>query len=150
MMAATRLYWLAVGLAGMASSTASAQEIEHLRVANSSTSIAVDQVVGDVVAVDGALEVDGVVRGHIFAVDTQITLSPRAVVLGSITSHRGELEVRQGAVLPETTTLHGTNFSSDGGEAPKLDASVMVGRGEVSAAPAASPVSIELMKRILP
>ncbi|MEM7675534.1 MAG: polymer-forming cytoskeletal protein [Myxococcota bacterium] len=134
----------------MAASPASAQDIEHLRVANSSTSIAVDQVFGDVVAVDGALTVDGVVRGHIFSVDTQVTLAERAVVLGSITAYRGALRVHRGAVLPETTTLHGTDFSSEEGPSPELEAPVRVGRGEVVAVSPASNVSIELMKRILP
>lgn len=114
--------------------------------------INVDRAVGDVVAVDSYLRVDGVVRGHIFAVDSVVSLTDHSVVLGTITVNRGNLRIRPGAVLPKTISLNDADFSGPRGETIDFGQSIVLpGLTRVTLdATAVSTVSVGLMKSILP
>ena len=149
-MAATQIMlWTGVLLS--VSGPAVAGEVEHLRTVSSSVAIDVGRAVGDVVVVDGPLSIDGVVRGHVFAVDSAVELGDHAVVMGSVTVHRGSLTIRPGAALPETIYLHGARFAGPNGEKLRPGQTLKLGTAEVSvASTAASTASVELMKWVLP
>jgi hypothetical protein len=78
-----------------------------LRLVGRSTTVAADRAVQDVLAVGGALRIDGVVRGHIYTVDAELSLSPSAVVLGSVTALGGRLNLSRQGVLPEAVDAVG-------------------------------------------
>ena len=94
------------GLAhGLAPEPGSAAIPPYVRVVSSTTSIAPDQAVGDVLVIDGRVEIFGVVRGHVFAVDGQVDVGPAGMVLGSITVTGGDLHVREGAAVPKAILI---------------------------------------------
>lgn len=80
----------------------------HLTVRGSTAAVAADRAVGDVLVIDGALELSGVVRGFLFAVSSTVVLHGSAVVLSPMALHGGRLIVEPGAQLPASITLAGT------------------------------------------
>lgn len=124
-----------------------------MRTVGSSTAIDVGRALGDVVAIDSSLAIDGVVRGHVFAVDSRITLGARAVVLGSITVNRGRLTIRPGAVLPKMIYLNDAGFLGPNGEAIDFGETLTLADGDTEVSldkTVVSTVSVELMKVVLP
>ena len=134
------------------SSSAQASEVEHVRTVTSSLAVNVDRAVGDLLAVDSFVRIDGVVRGHVFTVDSKVILDARAVVLGSITVNRGSLVVQEGAVLPKTVHLDNAFFVGPGDVSVKPGQTLDLGDGVNVRLnrTAASTTSVALMKLILP
>ncbi len=65
--------------------------------------------VNDVVVVDGIVNVDGVVSGVLYVVDSKIRLSKTSIVTGDITVNKGEINIESGAKLPkEILIIEGT------------------------------------------
>ena len=152
-MTAMRILGLAALLIGLGHRPANGAEVDHLRTVGSSVAIDVDRAVGDVVAVDSYVRVDGVVRGHVFAVDSEIVLKDRSVVLGSLTVNRGRLAIDQGAVLPETIYLNDAGFKGPGGESIDFGQTLALGNGKTRVTldkTVVSTVSVALLKRLLP
>ena len=152
-MAVTRHTVLVGVLTLAAGSSAAAADVEHMRTLGSSTSVDVGRAYGDVVAVNSYLNVEGVVRGHIFSVDSEIMLDETAVVLGSMTVNRGRLTIRPGAVLPKMIYLNDAVFSGPGGESVDFGETIKLAEGATEVSldrTVVSTVSVELMKLILP
>ena len=136
-----------------AGSSAAAADVEHMRTLGSSTSVDVGRALGDVVAVDSYLNVEGVVRGHVFSVDSEILLDKTAVVLGSMTINRGRLTIRPGAVLPKMIYLNDAGFSGPSGQAIDFGQTIKLANGATEVSldqTVVSTVSVALMKQVLP
>lgn len=73
------------------------------------------EVAGDVVVTGAKLEIAGVVRGHLYAVDSEVVVRSTAVMLRSITMQRGILELEAGAVSPRLVALFGAGLRGAGG-----------------------------------
>ena len=122
-----------------------------VRVVDGAGGIAVDEAIGDLLVVDGEVEIQGVVRGHVYAVDGRVRLRSTAVVLGSIHATGGALHFESGAVLPPELRVAGTEVF--GIEGPPLfvgERRLLNGEAsslEVLVAP--STVSVALTKRVL-
>lgn len=80
-----------------------------VRIIGEPAQVAADRAVGDLLVVDGKLVLDGVVRGHLFALDSEVEVGEDAVVLGSVTLMRGALKVHEQARLPAEVRLEGTH-----------------------------------------
>lgn len=153
-MTVTRLSLLASAIGLMAGGSARAAEVEHLRTVGSSVAVDVGRALGDVVVVDSILNVEGVVRGHIFAVDSQVFLKEQAVVLGSVTVNRGRLTIKPGAVLPKMVYLNDAGFLGPNGEAIDFGETITLGEDAATTVSldrtVVSTVSVSLMKEVLP
>ncbi len=152
-MAVTRNLLLVGVVLLVADRSAVAAEVDHLRTVGSTAAVDIDRAVGDVVAVDSRLSVEGVVRGHIYAVDSEVTLHRRSVVLGSVTLHRGRLVVEPGAVLPPLIALNGSVYVGPGAERLRLGDELELEEGSTTLSlkrTHGSTASLELMKRVLP
>ncbi len=108
---------------------ASARALEHRRIVGDRGSVGVDQEVEDVLVVDGRLEVAGMVRGHLYALDSDIFVRRTAVVVGSITARGGSFHLEEGAVLPQTIELQKADFYGPKGRSLKPGASLSVAPG---------------------
>lgn len=98
-------------------------EPPYLRVVDERVEIPVDRAVGDLLVLGGSLELDGVVRGHVFAVDSEVHIGPDALVLGSVNLVRGGLKVDPQAHLPAEVAMEGVHVHGEGlgpGERRKL------------------------------
>jgi hypothetical protein len=114
----------------------------------------VDQQVGDLLVIDGKVDLRGVVRGHVFAVDSEVVVRSTAVVLKSMTVNRGSLRVEMGAVLPQSITLAGVRvLGPDGPIVVKNGDTVDLGRAGTTVTVLGtklSTASVTLMKSVLP
>lgn len=79
----------------------------HVTVRGSTAAIGADRAVGDVLVIDGAVDVAGVARGYLFAVSSTVTLRSSSVVLSPMAIHGGALIIEPGAQLPGSITLAG-------------------------------------------
>jgi hypothetical protein len=126
-------------------------ELPFVRVANGEQSIAIDQVVGDLLVVDGRVEIAGVVRGHVYAIDSEVAVRSSGVVLRPITLARGALHIEDGAVLPKTIDLLGSELFGPSGESvPGSGKLVIQGATEVMASGPPSAASLAIMKSTIP
>lgn len=119
-----------------------------VRVVGEPAQIPVDRAVGDLLVVDGGLDLDGVVRGHLFAIDAEVTLGPDAVVLGSVTLVRGALKLDPASALPAEVRLEGTHVHGaplEPGERRTLPGGAVLAQ----ASDAPSDAAVALMKDVL-
>lgn len=73
-----------------------------------------DEAVEDLVAVDGRLRVDGLIRGNLYAVDSEVTLGPTAYLTGTVTLVGGSLSVEDGAIATEEVYVDETAVTGPG------------------------------------
>lgn len=124
-----------------------------LTVVEDKQTIGLERAVGDLLVVDGRVAIEGVVRGDVYAVDSEIVLRPTGIVLGSITLTGGALHLSDGAVLPPLVELRGADFFGPDGERADPKAPVFVGQGATKVVLSPEPVStssVALIKAILP
>lgn len=124
-----------------------------LTVAGEKKTIELERAVGDLLVIDGRVAIEGVVRGDVYAVDSEVVLRPSGVILGSITLTGGALHLSAGAVLPPTVELRGAEFFGPDGERADPKAPVFVGQGATKVVLSAEPVStssVALIKAVLP
>jgi hypothetical protein len=121
------------------------------RVVGEKAAIAESEVVGDLLVVGGSVDISGVVRGHVYAVDAEVTVRSSAVVLTSLTVVRGTVRVEAGGVLPESIDLTSAKLIGPNGEGLAPGKSISLGGTIVKlASTEASTVSLALMKGVLP
>src|SRR5262245_46109249 len=128
-------------------------ELPFVRLIQGKQTIDIDQVVGDLLVIDGRVEIAGVVRGHVYAIDSEVAVTSSGVVLRPITVARGALHLEEGAVLPKTIELVEAEFFGPAGEGVPKSGHLSLDRGatEVTVSPAKlSDASIALMKSTLP
>jgi hypothetical protein len=118
------------------------------------TTVEVDQEVGDLLLIDAKADIRGVVRGHVFSVDSEVVVRSTAVVLKSMTINKGTLRVEMGAVLPQSIALADAHIIGPYGEVSPLDGQkVELGRAGTTLSVLAtklSTASVALMKSVLP
>lgn len=125
----------------------------YLAVHGRSAVVPVDKAVGDLLVVDGSVEIRGVVRGHVYAVDAEVVVRSSAVVLKSITLTRGALHLSEGAVLPSAVDLYAAKLFGPRGESANASKPVEVAGGGTLVtlrSTEVSTVSVSLMKSVLP
>ena len=125
----------------------------YLSIHGRSSLVPVDKAVGDLLVVDGRVEIRGVVRGHVYAVDSEVVVRSSAVVLKSITLTGGALHLSQGAVLPSAVDLYAAELFGPRGESAERGRAVKVAGGATLVtlrATKVSTVSVALMKSVLP
>lgn len=126
----------------------------YIIVKGATRTLALEEEAGDLLVVDGKLEIAGVVRGHVFAIDSEITVRSTAVVLSSLAVHRGTLRVEDGAVLPATITLKDAKLIGREGELrPANGEKAALGRAGTTIeldGTVLSTASVALMKSVLP
>jgi len=119
-----------------------------VRIVSEPVQIASDRALGDLLVIDGKLDLNGVVRGHLFALDSEVNLGPDAVVLGSVTLMRGGLKIDPQARLPKELRLEGTHVHGEalpaGGRRELPTGSTLV---QAKSAP--SDAAMGLMKEVL-
>lgn len=150
-----RLGLAVAGAVVAASSVAGAAEtdLEFVRLVNEKRTIAIDEVVGDLVVVDGKVEIAGVVRGHVYAIGSEVAVRSSGIVLEPMTLAQGALHLEEGAVLPKSIHLMSARFFGPAGESVPPSGrlslaegatEVLASRGELSAA------SLALMRSTIP
>ena len=128
-------------------------ELPFVRLLQEKRTIDIDQVVGDLIVVDGRVEIAGVVRGHVYAIDSEVAITSSGVVLRPITVVRGALHLSEGAVLPKSIELIEAEFFGPGGESIPADGRLVLDRGATEVTLAKSKISdasLSLMKSTLP
>src|SRR5687768_811557 len=128
-------------------------ELPFVRLIQQKQTIDIDQVVGDLLVVDGRVEIAGVVRGHVYAIDSEVAVTSSGVVLRPITVARGALHLSEGAVLPKSIELVEAEFFGPAGESVPKGGRLSLDRGatEVTVSNAKlSEASLSLMKSTLP
>lgn len=136
-----------------AASGALAAEPPYERIVGGDVEIAVDRALGDVLVIDGRIEIQGVVRGHLYAVDSEVVVRRTAVVLGSVTLTGGALHLEDGAVLPAKVDLYAAKLFGPRGEHADPKTPTVIAGGATTVALRAttvSTVSVALTKSILP
>lgn len=113
-----------------------------------------DQV-NDVLVIDGKVEIEGVVRGFVVAVDAEVVLRSSAVLLKSVRLVGGHLEVERGAVLPASIELFGARLTrpdqSVANPPPGGRLELAIGQTQISLSPSELDAGQHaLMKAILP
>lgn len=113
-----------------------------------------DQV-NDVLIIDGKVEIEGVVRGYLVAVDAEVVVRASAVMLRPIRLVGGHLEVERGAVLPASIELYGARLTrpdqSVANPPPSGRLELAIGQTQVSLSPSElDPGQHALMKAVLP
>lgn len=130
---------------------ASANAAPDLQASGADVVVAEDEVVQDVVLIDGTARIAGVVRGHVYTVDSKVDLESTAIVMKSITLHRGSLQLNRGAVLPPTIDLHAAKLLGTK-RAPSVGKPLRVRNGATTIAQyetKLSTASATLMKSVL-
>jgi hypothetical protein len=126
----------------------------YIVVKGATRTLQLEEEAGDLLVVDGKVDIAGVVRGHVFAIDSEVTVRSTAVVLQSIAVHRGSIHVEDGAVLPETITLKDAKLIGREGELRAKDGEkAAIGRAGTTIAidgTVLSTASVALMKSVLP
>lgn len=115
--------------------------------------IAVDDEVEDALVVEGRLEVRGVVRGHLYAFDSDVFLRSTAVVLGSVTAIGGAIHLQEGAVLPASVDLEGAEYFGPNSGALRSGGSIRVASGATAVRlrpVSSSTLTSALMRAVLP
>lgn len=127
-------------------------DLPFVRLVEEKRTIAIDEVVGDLVVVDGRVEIAGVVRGHVYAIDAEVAVRSSAVVLAPMTLVNGALHLEEGAVLPKSIDLMGARFFGPAGESmpPSGRLSLDDGATAITASPEPSAASLALMKSTIP
>ncbi len=113
-----------------------------------------DQV-NDVLVVEGKVEIEGVVRGFVVAVDAEIIVRSSAVLLRPIRLVGGHLELERGAVLPASIELFGARLTrpdqSTVAAPPNGRVELSIGQTQVSlSASELDAAQHALMKAVLP
>jgi hypothetical protein len=75
-------------VAALALTCALGQTPTHVVAQGRDTSVGPDQAVGDVLVIDGRLELAGVVRGYLYAVSSTVVLRSSAVLLSAARAAR--------------------------------------------------------------
>lgn len=126
----------------------------YLIVKGATRSVALEDELGDLLAVDARVDLSGVVRGHVFAIDSDIWVRSTAVVLQSMTIQRGTVRIEDGAVLPAAITLKDAKLIGPDGEVrAKHGDRVALGRAGTTIeleGTKLSTASVALMKSVLP
>ncbi len=128
-------------------------ELPFVRLIHDKRVIDIDQVVGDLLVIDGRVEIAGVVRGHIYAIDSEVAVTSSGVVLRPMTVARGALHLEEGAVLPKSIELIEAELFGPAGESAPASGRLRLADGatEVTVAPTKlSEASLSLMKSTLP
>jgi hypothetical protein len=99
-------------VAALALTCALGQTPTHVVAQGGDTTVGPDQAVGDVLVIDGRLELAGVVRGYLYAVSSTVVLHSSAVLLSAGALHGGHLVVEPGARLG-ALTLAGTTLDGE-------------------------------------
>jgi hypothetical protein len=110
----------------------------YMRVIGGRAVIGVDRAIGDLLAIDGDIEIAGVVRGHVYALDSKVVVRSSAVILKPITINRGSLSIEDGAVLPESISVTQAEVSA------KEGTPIAISETKLSTA------AVSLMKTMLP
>lgn len=142
---------LALGL--LASTPALADLAPHIMVTRASHTIEAQDQVGDLLVIDGRLDVYGVVRGYIFAVNSDVVIHSTAIVLKVVTLNAGSLELDARAVLPSRISLrdvavrdgNGATISVLPGQTRAFSSTTLVASSQPLTA-----ASEELMRQMLP
>jgi hypothetical protein len=119
-----------------------------LRAVDERVELPVDRAVGDLLILGGSLNLNGVVRGHIFAVDADVSFGPDALVLGSVSLLRGGLKVDPQARLPAEVALEGVHVHGQGLQ-PGQRRALPSGAVLVQAPTTPSDGAVALMKDVL-
>lgn len=126
----------------------------YLIVKGATRSVALEDELGDLLAVDARVDLSGVVRGHVFAIDSDVYVRSTAVVLQSMTIQRGTVRIEDGAVLPAAITLKDAKLIGPDGEVrAKHGERVALGRAGTTIeieGTKLSTASVALMKSVLP
>lgn len=108
-----------------------------------------EQAAQDLLIIGGQAAIGGVVRGHLYAVDAEVTLEPSAVVLGSILLNRGKLVLKGTPIVPQRIQLSGATLEGvplvPGGTHTLDNGSVVE-----LATTAPSTAAVALMRAVLP
>lgn len=142
-----RILWpclAAVALVGVPAQAAA----PFVRIVAEPAQIGADRAVGDLLIIDGKLELNGVVRGHLFALDSDVVAGPDAVVLGSITLMRGSFKAAAQARLPSEVRLEGTHVHTEA-LAPGQRRTLAGGSTLVQAEATPNDAAMSLMKEVL-
>ena len=123
-------------------------EAPFLRAVDEQVALPSDRAVGDLAILGGGLTLDGVVRGHLFALDADVVFGPDAVVLGSVSLLRGSLRVDPQARLPAEVSLEGVHVHGEG-LAPGQRRTLPSGATLVQSAATPSDAAVALMKDVL-
>jgi hypothetical protein len=152
--ASTGLFLLTALLLDMPSARAGEEpELPFVRLIRQKQRIDIDQVVGDLLVVDGRVEIAGVVRGHVYAIDSEVAVTSSGVVLRPIIMARGALHLSEGAVLPKSIELVEAEFFGPRGESLQPGGRILLDRGATEVTLASSKhsaASLSLMKSTLP
>jgi hypothetical protein len=123
-------------------------------VRSSTGTVGVEEEVGDLLVVDGKVEVRGVVRGFIYAVGSEVIARSTAVILKPISMKGGTLRLEDGAVLPGEIELNGARLYQPGGRLaaqPGARSSFRYGDTAVNVKDEPiDPAKLTLMKAVLP
>ena len=123
------------------------------RIVDEKSLIDVDQQVRDVLVVDGGLEVRGLVRGHLFALGSEVVVRSSAVILGSATAVGGSFRLEDGAVLPANVSLRDCDFRGPRGQTLEAGGSMKVAAGSTTVtmgSTSSSTTSDALTRAVLP
>jgi hypothetical protein len=130
----------------LVAASASAAEPEgapqYLRVLGGHASVGVDRAIGDLLAIDGHVEIAGVVRGHVYALDSEVIVRSTAVILQPMIINRGTLQIEDGAILPESIAV--TEAKVTGSDEAKRATAIKISETKLSTA------AVSLMKSMLP
>src|SRR5688572_24892906 len=101
----------------LAAAVASTAVPPYTVVRSATATIGLEEEVGDLLIIDGKVEVRGVVRGFIYAVGGEVIARSTAVILKPITMKGGSIRLEDGAVLPQEMDLSDTRLFQPGGRA---------------------------------
>lgn len=142
---------LAFIAAALTATSSGAEEAPFRRYVAVNAVVGVEEVVGDVLVVGGKLDFGGVARGHVYAIDAELSVRSTAVIPTSLTLIRGTLRLEAGAVLPESVELVGAKLISPGGDGLKPVGALNLNGSMINlSATEPSTVSVALMKSVLP
>ncbi|MBK6685626.1 MAG: hypothetical protein IPG45_14245 [Deltaproteobacteria bacterium] len=142
---------LAFIAAALTATSSGAEAAPFRRLVAETAQVGVEEVVGDLLIVGGKVELAGVARGHVYAIDAELFVRSTAVVPTSLTMIRGTLRLEAGAVLPESIDLVGAKLAGPSGEGLKPGGAINLNGAMVNLAPTEpSTVSVALMKSVLP
>lgn len=123
-------------------------------VRSATTTIAVEDEIGDLLVIDGKVQIRGVVRGFVYAVGGEVTAGSTAVLLKPISIKGGTLRLEDGAVLPPSIDLDASRlFRANGSLQPKAGARSSLSLGETNVTlrdDPLPPAKLALMKAVLP